>query len=92
MGAVAPVLDPEAVRITYHALERYVGRRDTTSAAAEAGLRRLLTRAARLPTPPLRLGVGEHGPHRIARVGGFALVFDSDMTALLTLWRSRSAH
>lgn len=80
-----PVLDPERVTLTAHVVNRYRGRRHNGD--PEAGLRRLLAKAALRPTPPLRC-VGEHQPHRLVVVSGFCLVFDQDMRRLVTLWRS----
>lgn len=84
----APTLEPEFVRVTRHARERYNHRRSTRPEAVDAGIRRLLEQAARKPTPPLRM-VDGHEAHRSLRVGGFLLVFDADMRTLITLWRAR---
>lgn len=79
-----PLLDPERVTITKHALGRYSERRNTT--CAERGIRRLIDKAASRPCPPLT--VDEHGPQRRVVVGGYVLIFDAHLSTLITLWRA----
>lgn len=83
-----PKLNPNEVRISAHAKQRYRDRRNTRPGACDTGIRRLLRQAALKPTPPLRF-VGQHPPHRTMLVGGFVLIFDSEMTTLVTMWRCR---
>lgn len=86
---LAPALIPSHVRITRHAIERYLGRRHGPADTDRAlnGIDTLLAKAARRPTPPLRYDCNGHEPSRCMAVGGYWLVFSADMSSLITLWR-----
>jgi hypothetical protein len=79
--------DPDAVRITRHAEARYNGRRATDPLAVHRGIMRLLTKASGRPVPPLRYRAdGSCG--RAVVLSGFVLVFDAEMSTLITLYRA----
>jgi hypothetical protein len=77
--------DPEAVRVSAHALERYCERRRTKPEFAEEGVRRLLRRAAAQPLSPARTEEGRSG--RQVMVGEFKLTLSVDCGTLITLAR-----
>lgn len=84
----APVLDPDAVWISKHAMERYAERRSTRPDMVREGLQNLLEKAATRPTPALhRTTNGRY--HRAMLVSGFVLIFNPEMTVLISLWRAR---
>lgn len=77
--------DPATVHISKHAMERYCERRRTNPEFAEAGVRRLLARAAEKPLPPVRVIDGRSG--RQILVGEFKLTLSADCGVLITVSR-----
>lgn len=82
-----PVLHPDRVQVTQHAIERYMLRRSCHDRmAAHQGIVRLLERAAAKSTPPLELR--SEGGCRRYTVAGYTLVLDPELRTLLTLYRA----
>lgn len=74
--------DPDTIRISRHALERYGERRH---GGGEAGLRRMLGRCADR-NPPLFLSRA-HGPGRRYTWGQFTFVTDADSQTVITVYK-----
>lgn len=80
-----PSLDPGTVVLSAHAVARYGERRQ--GGDAETGLRRLLSRAAVMQTPPAQTSPKHEGVVRRYRVGEYRLIMSADLTTLITLYR-----
>jgi hypothetical protein len=79
-------LDVDRIRITHHAITRYLGRRNTqdqTSTHAECKLRHLLG-VAQTQRPPVVVRDGRAS--RLYRAGGMVLVTTADHDALVTVY------
>jgi hypothetical protein len=80
-------LDPETVKITRHALERYTERRHGASyVLAEAKIRKLLGRCS-TQSPPVQ--VRPEGATRRYRCGSFVFIVSADCSTVITMWRNR---
>jgi hypothetical protein len=85
-NALGSALDVDRIHITVHAIQRYLGRRNTRDQSwehAEFQLRRLLG-CASTQRPPVVVRAGRAS--RLYRAGGFMLVTTADHTALVTVY------